>query len=331
MGKILFDLVQKADPSDITISCRWFFEQICKAVDDNTKDNVVINGKSRNNRIGDHGYLSIRKLSTRTRVSRASISSNFKKLQEAYWMEKSPDQSSPNSAVSYRVNVSKLFRFAVYRETLQHYGLEEQELYTNEPADNRVEMLYNSITAFYPDDFTHPPIKSMYWGLEIPYIEDLDALLEGGEKALEHYWRVTMKKKFGAAAHNTENHETTKNHTTDFSSTDDSTLVELVANQHPYDANWEEFNNAFPYLLYYKSDIPDEDGVVNNYKSIVLGMDHVNEDSLLDADLIEFENDQDREDFFSSNAREKIDDFNSKYGYYIRLFQDEIEKLQHDT
>lgn len=199
MGKILFDLVQKADPSDIAISCRWFFEQICKAVDDNTQDNVVINGKYRSFRIGDHGYLSIRKLSARTRVSRASISSNFKKLQEAHWMEKSPDQLSPNSAISYRINVSKLFRFAIYRKNLQYYGLEEPELYTKEHVDNRVEMLYKSVAAFYPDDFTHPPIKSMYWGLEIPYIEDLDALLEGGEEALEHYWRVTMKKHISTA------------------------------------------------------------------------------------------------------------------------------------
>ena len=96
-----------------------------------------------------------------------------------------------------------MVRCLILEETIKKHSLKRGETKTTkkqtEKVDERRVLLEESAYAFYPDDFTHPPIKSLYWGLEIPYIEDLDALLEGGEKALEHYWRVTMKNKFGAA------------------------------------------------------------------------------------------------------------------------------------
>ena len=215
MGKILCANIWEAHPRDINSTDKEVLQMYARSADDNTKMNVSIS----DDLIGYHAYPSKLEIGRITNLSANTVGRSVERLKETHWLEEYENHKSSLGRKCHKVNISKMVRCLILEETIKKHSLKRGETKTTkkqtEKVDERRVLLEESAYAFYPDDFTHSPIKSMYWNLEIPYIEELDALLEGGEKALENYWRVTMKKKFGATTHNIENQETEKSEKTE--------------------------------------------------------------------------------------------------------------------
>jgi len=312
MGKILRDLTYDCFVSDVSLGDAMILTILAGMADDNTQD-VVIKGKRRTNKIGDHAYPSLTEISNKTRTTRATVRRHIKNLKNAHWIEEVEGYKTPSGAKCYRINISKLFRCLVFRQTIKAHNIKEIEFdkkIEQQEVDKRYQLLYQYTYDYYDDDFSHPPVQSLTWSLKVPHIEDLDDVIELPPGQLRDYFQYEVKKIISAAGNNTDNQkqDNTKEHEKSLSREDNTTQENDYDNQNSLEglldecpdgittARWEKFKQHFPHKQPYKT----AKGIID--ETVEFGIAQLNQQGKLDPELAEYWDEKENEYFNKKNT-----------------------------
>lgn len=260
MGMFLLTTIKNTCPRDMHWTDMYCLEFLANKADDNTSESVV-NGNRRMNFIGAHAYPSISSLSKDLRKSRSSLTTSIKRLKDNNWIQvMDKDDSSNISTTMYCVNVSKIFRYLDYRETVKKLKLDEY--------NEKVEKFFESVDATYDTDFSDPSVKTLKTVGKGLVIENWEDLVDNNQ--LEEYW-TTYREKEISTWDSADLHKQLKE-TPDISTSNDSTYRSSIANA-------QSLEEVFPVPIVFL----DQDGQPHKY---TMSYDHINDSGFLDSSLL---------------------------------------------
>lgn len=313
--------------------------EMCRVSDDDTGQSRL--NKNRENRIGTHAYCSINSIAMNLGKDRANVSRAVKSIERKGWIKREKAGATDFlEGVPYyvdtifKVNIPKILRVYICKETfineLFNYKDSGNGIKNNTTKEEiktrnaQAKALLDSATITFPDDFKTLWITSTTRLPTVQPIYDWRDLVERSSKEeLMNYWLQYRQRNFGIAGNNTEIKANTKEQQNDLSTSNDNTIVDHVANRYSdNDPHWNEFKQVFPVQYLFKSR-NDEDNT--DYSAVQFGVKQINEYSVLDVELADFQTEQQKEDFLSSDRVIDLMEFNKEWGYYIHKIKEDIQ------
>lgn len=313
--------------------------EMCRVSDDDTGQSRL--NKNRKNKIGSHAYCSINSIAMHLGKDRANVSRAVKSIEKKGWIKRvstsvADFQEGVPSYVDtiFTVNIPKILRVYICKETFinEHFNYKDNGSGVRNDAvkeemkvrNAQAKALLDSATETFPDDFETLWITSTTRLPTVDIIHDWRSLIDTSSKEeLMNYWLQYRQRNFGIAEDNTEIKTNTKEQEFDLSSSNDNTIVSHVVNRYSdNDPHWNEFKKVFPVQYLFKSKNSEDD---TDYSAIKFGVKQINDYSVLDVDLADFQTEQQKEDFLSSDRMLDLMEFNKEWGYYIHKVKEYIQ------